>query len=89
MSYSYQTNRAEVFTETGQVMFLKIRDNAKRLLAISGAVQAEKLWADCSGDSWTMLACVDRLVELGELRLVYREHCPTQHQVYVAGALLR
>jgi hypothetical protein len=86
VSYSYQAQRAEVFTEAGQVMFLKIRDNAKRLLSIAGAAQAEKIWAGCSGDSWTMLACVDRLVELGELRLICREHCPTQNQVYVAGS---
>ncbi len=87
MSYRYAAQRAEIFTEAGQVLFLKIRDTAKRLLAISGAVQAEKLWDGCAGDSWTMLACVDRLEELGEIRRVDNGKCARQHQVYVAGSL--
>lgn len=65
MSYSYAKERASVFTEEGQVMFLQIRDEAKRLLKISGAVQLHYLLKDCCGDSFTMLACVDRLEELG------------------------
>jgi len=87
VSYSYATERSAVFTEAGQVMFLKIRDNAKRLLAIAGAVQMEKLWEGCGGSSWAMLACVDRLEELGEIRRIPDTRLATQHQVYVAGSL--
>lgn len=68
MSYSYQTERKNVFTENGQVMFLAIRDNAKSLIASAGCARMDKIIAGCGGgDSWTMLACVDRLVELGEI----------------------
>ena len=83
MSYSYQEQRANVFTEDGQVMFLRIRDEAKRLLEESGAVTCGKLMVG-SGDSWVMLACIDRLVELGELRRVTpRGSCSTQDEVFV------
>lgn len=67
MSYDYATQRPNVFTEDGQVMFLKIRDNAKRLIAIAGAATAGRMMNGCTGDSWNMLACVDRLVELREI----------------------
>ena len=70
MSYSYKAYKGKVFTEDGQVTFLKIRDNAKALLREAGAVMALRLMDGCTGDSWTMAACIDRLVELGELREV-------------------
>jgi hypothetical protein len=84
MSYSYEKLRGSVFTEDGQVMFLKIRDNAKALLAKSGAVTSGKLMGGCTGDSWTMMACIDRLVELKELIEVPN---PTsswgQHRIFI------
>jgi hypothetical protein len=66
MSYNYQTQRQKIFTEEGQRMFLAIRDRAKELLAMSGAVMSGNLMIG-SGNSWDMIACQDRLVELGEL----------------------
>lgn len=84
MSYDYQTQRAEVFTERGQIMFLKIRDHTRRLLDISGAARLQEMIATTSGDSWTMLACVDRLVELGELKEITAGMCfAGQHRVFV------
>lgn len=67
MRYDYRTQRSHIFTESGQIMFLKIRDNAKALIAKSGAAPCEKIIAECTGCSWDMMACVDRLVELGEI----------------------
>jgi hypothetical protein len=67
MPYSYATERPNVFTELGQRMFLQIRDTAKELIAKSGAASCGKIISGCTGDSWHMLACVDRLVELGEI----------------------
>lgn len=67
--YQYKTERPKIFTEDGQRTFLKIRDAAKRLLEKAGAFRLQELMNDshASGDSWTTLACVDRLVELGEV----------------------
>ncbi len=74
MPYSYVVERSWVFTEDGQRMFLAIRDRAKELLKASGAATCDKLTSGQTGDSWDMLACVDRLVELGELREVPNVH---------------
>jgi hypothetical protein len=84
MSYSYEKMRSNVFTEDGKVMFLKIRDNAKALLAKAGAATASKIMGGVTGDSWTMMACIDRLVELRELREVPNpESSWGQHRIFV------
>lgn len=70
MSYDYQAERPRVFTESGQIMFLQIRDNAQRLVAEAGAVRCDAMQRGVGGDTWQMLACIDRLVEIGELREV-------------------
>lgn len=86
MSYDYQKERPYVFTEAGQVDFLKVRDHAAKLLEQAGAVSCGKLINHVSGDSWKALACVDRLVELGELREVTRSNDVwAQHRVFVKG----
>lgn len=84
--YSYTTERAAVFTESGQVMFLRIRDHAQELLKASGAAMMGAIIENQSGNSWSMLACVDRLVELGELREIPQEGgCAGQHRIFVSG----
>ena len=75
MAYSYDAQRGKLFTEEGQRLFLAIRDKTKALLAQAGAVRLQEAISGNSGDSWDMLACVDRLVELGEL-----------HELSTAGA---
>lgn len=85
MSYSYEKEKPHIFTDDGQRQFLKVRDFAHKTLAVAGAVQGWALIeAAGSGDSWKMMACIDRLVELGELREI-----PTggawQHRVFVSG----
>jgi len=65
--YNYQKERSKIFTEDGQIIFLEIRDKVQRLLKQSGAVMMENAIGGALGDTWLHLACVDRLVELGEL----------------------
>jgi hypothetical protein len=83
--YDYQTERPKLFTESGQRDFLKVRDAAKELLEIAGAFrQCEVLSrAKIGGDSWFMTACVDRLVELGEIVEIPR-NCWGQYKVYAS-----
>lgn len=83
--YNYETTKPELFTDDGQRMFLHIRDNVKKLLEMAGAVRADKAWANApiSGSSWLMLACLDRMVELGELKKITREGTAGQHEVYI------
>lgn len=80
--YRYQTERSFVFTEEGQVAFLAIRDRANELVAASGAATMGCLMSG-AGDSWNRMACVDRLVELGELREIPQEDCAGQHRIFV------
>jgi len=69
--YHYQDLKSAVFEPDNQALFLGIRDNAQKLIKLSGAATMGKLMILPPGvgaaDTWTMMACVDRLVELGEL----------------------
>jgi hypothetical protein len=85
--YAYANLRPELFTEEGQRLLIGIRDNAKRLIKCAGAATMGCLTKLPNGigaaDSWAMMACVDRLVELGDIREI-----PTngraQDRVFVA-----
>jgi hypothetical protein len=85
MSYDYQAQRSHVFTEAGQRMFLAIRDKAEACLKIAGSVQSQKLISVVSGDTWDMLACIDRLVELNYLCEITGRDVAGQDRVFVAG----
>lgn len=81
MGYCYETQKKELFTDEGQKIFIQIRDNVHRLLSIAGAFRQQEATKGCSGSSWDMIACIDRLVELGEIVELPRE-CWTQYKVY-------
>jgi hypothetical protein len=82
--YDYSKEKAAIFTEDGQVTFLKIRDRVRYLLKEAGAVRMQEAISGASGDSWLQLACVDRLVELKELReLTQPGTCAGQYRVFV------
>lgn len=85
MSYDYTTQRPNIFTERGQVLFMRIRDAAKAHVKASGAVMSDRLIAaGLSGDVWDMLACVDRLVELGELiEIPNPTSSAGQHRIFI------
>ena len=80
--YNYQTQRAKIFTEKGQTDFMKVRDNVHNLLSMAGAVNMIKAINPISGDGWLMMAYVDRLVELGEIREI-TSNCAGQDRVFV------
>lgn len=82
--YYYSQERHKLFTEDGQIMLLKIRDSVQALLRKSGAVRMREAINGNSGDSWTMLACIDRLVELKEIREIPQADCAGQYRVFVA-----
>jgi hypothetical protein len=87
--YRYEDLKTRLLTDDGQRIFLKARDAAHALLAKAGAFSAERLFnAFSCPDSWLALACVDRLVELGEIRCIH-QHPDTwaQHRVYVGSRL--
>jgi len=66
--YNYEEQKPYIFTDEGQRKFLSIRDRVNRLLKEAGAVRMQEAIRSETGSSWEMLACVDRLVELGEIK---------------------
>lgn len=85
MSYDYATQRAEVFTEDGLKHLLAIRDNVKKLIAQAGAVRLQEAIAAGSGDVWTLLACIDYMVERRELFELTQAGIAAQYRVFVGG----
>lgn len=85
MPYNYQEQREALFTDTGQRMFISIRSSVLSHLKHSGAVRMQEALSGFSGDSWDLLACVDRMLELGELREVPQEGVPAQHRIFTGG----
>lgn len=84
MSYDYQALKPKIFTEDGQVTFLRIRDHAQDLFRRAGAARLEEIISVTTGDTWTQMACVDRLVELGEIREIEQTHrVAGQHRIFV------
>ena len=80
--YNYETEREKLFTDKGQRMFLEIRDAVAKLLDKSGAFTMNKAIAG-SGDSWSRMACVERMAELGEIQEIYQDEITSQDRVLV------
>ena len=82
MSYDYAIERPKLFTPEGVQMICKVRDTAKRLHRMAGAFSCTAVLQGLSGDSWTMLAVLDYLIENAELRLIAGEPRMAQHWLY-------
>ena len=84
--YIYQREKPGIFTYEGQILFLKIRDNIQRLFEIAGAARLREITSGCTGSTWTMLACIDRLVEIGEIKeITYEKGCAAQYRVFISN----
>ena len=82
--YNYNDVKQNLFTDDGQKLLLRIRDFVKEQLLIAGAVRMEEVMKAAGGDTWEMLACVDRLVELGEIAEVTAGKAVSgQHRIFV------
>jgi hypothetical protein len=85
VSYCYETERANLFTEDGVQTLTAIRDKARELLRKAGAFSAGRAMDDATGDSWTMLAALDYLVEKGEIvRVTAKDSTWGQHQIFTS-----
>jgi hypothetical protein len=80
--YVYEDEKPAIFTESGQVMFLSIRDRIKQNLKVSGSIRMAEAMSGQTGSTWQMMACVDRLVELGEIREITK-NVAGQDRVFV------
>lgn len=85
--YQYRSERPALFTEEGVVDFLHVRDRTAKLLNEAGAARMQEILSGISfigsGTNWYHMACVDRLVELKEIREITDEDTSGQHRVFV------
>lgn len=85
---NYKEIKPKLFTEDGVNLFIGIRDGTKSLLSKSGAVTMGQAMSSGKGggDSWMMMACVDRMVELGEIREINQgRDVAGQNRVFVSA----
>lgn len=82
--YQYSKERDKLFTDDGQRNFLRVRDKVQGLLKTAGAFRAEVVIQMGGMDNFEAMACIDRLVELEEIREVTKgQDVAGQHRVYV------
>jgi hypothetical protein len=90
MSYRYEDQRPYVLTDGGQRVLLTMRDKAERCIKLGGAVRSLELMSvGGGGDTWQLMACVDRLVELNYLQEITDDKVAGQHRVFTAGSAWR
>ena len=83
MAYNYEEIKPKLFIEAHQRLFLEIRDKVYYLLRETGVAKMGFVLKGLSGDIWLMMACIDRLVELGEIREVFHGDCASQDRIFV------
>lgn len=81
--YNYSEQKAHVFTDDGQKQFLRIRDKVHSMLEVAGAVSMTKAISGETGVVWDMMACVDRLVEIGEIVELTKGNVAGQYRIFV------
>jgi hypothetical protein len=86
MAYKYDAMKSSLFTDTGQRVFLKVRDKVKMLLRDSGCFMMDFI-LDVHPDPWVGMSCVDRMVELGELQEIVADgnRRAAQGRIFVSG----
>ena len=83
MSYNYEEIKPSLFIEANQRLFLEVRDKVHKFLKETGVAKMGFIIQGLCGDSWVMIACVDRLVELGEIREIIHGDCAGQDRIFV------
>lgn len=84
--YDYQTEKHYLFTEDGSRNFLKVRDRVQICLKECGAVRMQEAIRVIGGGDWSRMACMDRLVELGEIiELKIEGYVPGQYRTFVSA----
>ena len=81
--YKYEEMRPQIFTEEGVEKLRRIQENVDILTNKAGAVRLQEAIQGVGGDSWLMLACIDYLVEKGEIREASSNPPVTQHRIFV------
>jgi hypothetical protein len=83
--YNYETEKAQLFTDEGQRKLIKTRDNVLRIVKEAGCIRMQEALRFANmGDSWSNMAMIDRLVELGDLVEISKGDEPGQYRIFRA-----
>lgn len=86
MPYSYETEKPRILTKEGQKLLQRIRAKAETCLETAGCARMQEIISGNTGDSWLMCACVDFMVEMGELEEVEQTRpVMGQHRIFIEG----
>lgn len=85
--YTYEAYRDRLFTDEGSQMFTKIRDNTLRLIDLAGAVMSGNATRRVTGDTFDMMACLDRMIEMDDIEEVTEPHVRGQDRVFVKAGV--
>ena len=85
MTDRFFTEDNPVFCDDGARTLLQVRDNIQKLLTASGAFKAGHAIAGVTGDSSTMFAALDYLVNIGEIKRIGTDKSAGQDEIYVRG----
>ncbi len=84
MSYVYAAEKVRLFTDEGSRDFIANRDIAMRMVGETGAFRVLEFLGKSKGsDTWFRIACLDRMVEMGDLVKLPRD-CWQQYEVYTS-----
>ncbi|KKN96786.1 hypothetical protein LCGC14_0164300 [marine sediment metagenome] len=85
MAYEYETLKPQLLTDDGQRMFIQGRDEVLKLMPnrSDSVLMGRALDFFKAGDSWLKMACVDRMVEIGDLHEISGDNVVAQHRVFV------
>lgn len=85
MGYNYETEKTKLLEAENVRTLMTTRDKVLALVKHSGAVsmgKAMSCWG--SGNSWTMMAAIDWMVEQGDLREVMQQREPVgQYRIFM------
>ncbi len=87
MTYDYKKLRTEIFTEQGVNLLLHIKSKANRSIRESGATTIGNLISNISicDDVHHAIACVEYLIERGDLKEITDPDIRCQDRVVVGG----
>ncbi len=83
--YKYSEHKEALLTDDGQRMFIRGRDEVLKLLSDNGdsVLMGRAMELFRANDSWLKMACVDRMVEIRDLREISGDNVAAQHRVFV------
>lgn len=92
--YDYLKMKPEVLEPKGQILLNIVRTESLIQLRVNNVFRADVIlnmapFGLGAVDNWLVLACFDRLIELGELRELATGDDPAQWRVFVRGPKTR